>query len=214
MDFPSGCFLWRGIFQQIRYFSVPGAFFFCRSCAGSCRVFPPSSRFFIRNLLRFADATCRVFSSHTGIWGFWSFFSVCFVQAPAVFFLRHPDFYPESFAFYGCCLLFFYQPFRYFSVPGAFFSAGLVQAPAVFFLRHPDFSSGIFCILRMPPAMFFPAIPALFPFFCLSRLWKISCFPASVWIFRTNQTRAHSHARNKIWSSLRTFLFLLPQDMP
>ena len=99
-------------------------------------------------------------------------------------------------------------------LPECLFSAGFVQAPAVFFLRHPDFSSGIFCILRMPPAMFFPAIPALFPFFCLSRLWKISCFPASVWIFRTNQTRAHSHARNKIWSSLRTFLFLLPQDMP
>ena len=58
--------------------------------------------------------------------GFRIIFFVSLVQALAVFFLRHPDFSPESFAFYGCCLLFFYQPFRYFSVPGAFFSVGLV----------------------------------------------------------------------------------------
>ncbi len=66
MDFPSGCFLWRGILQQFRYLGASGVSFFCRFCAGSCRVFSPSSRFFIRNLLHFADAACRVFSSHTG----------------------------------------------------------------------------------------------------------------------------------------------------
>ena len=224
--------------------------FFCLFCAGSCRLFSPSSRFSseIFHILRMLPA--MFFSAIPIFWGFRSVFSACFVQAPAVFFPRHPDFYPESFAFYGCCLLFFYQPFRYFSVSEAFFSAGLVQAPAVFFpvipifIRHllrfadaarrvfsshigifgfPErffcrscagarrvfspssrFLSGIFCVLRMPfavfyqpfrhfrvseaffsvglvqvPAMFFPAIPALFPFFLSFPLMEnllLSCF--------------------------------------
>ena len=99
--------------------------------------------------------------------GFRIIFSACFVQAPAVFFLRHPDFSPESFAFYGCCLPCFFQPYRYF-----------------------------------------------FPFFCLSRLWKTSCFPVFVRTFCMEPTRAHSHARNDILSTLSGFPFLLPQDMP
>ena len=40
--------------------------------------------------------------------GFRIIFFVSLVQALAVFFLRHPDFSPESFAFYGCCLPCFY----------------------------------------------------------------------------------------------------------
>ena len=101
-----------------------------------------------------------------------------------------------------------------FSVPGAFFSAGLVQAPAVFFLRHPDFHLKSFTFYGCCLPCFFQPYRHFFPFFCLSRLWKISCFPASVRTFCTDQTRSHSHARNNILSTLSGFLFLLPQDMP
>ena len=72
------------------------------------------------------------------------------------------------------------QPFWYFSVSEAFFSAGLVQAPAVFFLRHPDFSSGIFCVLRMPLAVFYqPSGIFRFPehFFCLFCAGACRVFP-------------------------------------
>ncbi len=117
MGFPSGCFLRRGISQQFRHFGAPGAFF-CLFCAGARRVFSPSSRFFIRNLLRFADATCR------------------FLSAIPVFFGSRSIFFCRSCA--GACRV-FSPSFR--------------------------FSSEIFHILRMLPAVFFPAIPALFPLF-------------------------------------------------
>ena len=108
-----------GIFRFPEHFFLP---VLCRRPPCFFSVIP----IFLRNLLRFMDAVCRVFISHSGIFWFPKHFFVSLVQALAVFFLRHPDFSPESFAFYGCCLLFFYQPFRYFSVPGAFFSVGLV----------------------------------------------------------------------------------------
>ena len=78
------------------------------------------------------------------------------------------------------------QPFWYFSVSEAFFSVGLVQALAVFFPRHPDFSSGIFCVLRMPLAVFFPAIPVFgvsgaFFLFVLCR--RLPCFSPVIPIF-------------------------------
>ena len=64
----------------------------------------------------------RNFSTIPVFLGSWSVFSACFVQVPAVFLPRHSDFfYPESFAFYGCCLPCFFQPYRYFGVSGAFF---------------------------------------------------------------------------------------------
>ena len=59
------------------------------------------------------------------------------------------------------------------------FSVGLVQAPAVFFLRHPDFLSGIFCIWRMPLAVFFPAISAFFS----SRSIFSACFVQAPAVF-------------------------------
>ncbi len=93
---------------------------------------PRHSDFFIRNLLRFTDAVCRVFSSHTGILGF-----------------------PERFF----CL----------------FCAGSCRV----FSPSSRFSSEIFHILRMLPAMFFPAIPALFPIFLPFPLMEnllLSCF--------------------------------------
>ena len=154
------------------------------------------------------------FLNNSGILGLPERFFACFVQAPAVFFPRHPDFSSGIFCVLRMPLAVFYQPFRYFSVPGAFFSAGLVQAPAVFFPRHSDFhlKSFTFCGCCLP--CFFQPYRHFFPFFCLSCLWKISCFPASVWIFRTNQTRAHSHARNNILSTLSGFPFLFPQNMP
>ena len=250
MDFPSGCFLWRGILQQIRYFfgsrsifflsvlcrllpcfspssrflsgifcvlrmplavfyqpfryfSVSEAFFsaglvqapavffpvipifirhllrfadaarrvfsshigilgfperfFCRSCAGARRVFSPSSRFFIRNLLHFTDAAYRVFSSHSGILGF-----------PELFFC-----------------LFCAGARRVFSPSSRFFSGifcVLRMLPAVFLLAIPVFfgSRSIFSAgLVLPPAMFFPAIPALFPLFLPFPLMEnllLSCF--------------------------------------
>ena len=281
--------------------------FFCLFCAGSCRLFSPSSRFsseifhILRMLLAVFLLVILVF------FGSRSIFSACFVQAPAVFFPRHPDFHLKSFTFCGCCLPCFFQPYRYFGVSGAFFLPVLCRllpcfspvipifirnllrftdAACCFFISHSGifrflkhfflpvlcrrlpcfflssrFSSGIFCVLRMLPVVFFPAIsvflgfrsvfsaglvqaPAVFfprhpdfhlksftfygcclpcffqpyrhffPFFCLSRLWKTSCFPVFVRTFCMEPTRAHSHARNNILSSLSGFLFLLPQDMP
>ena len=84
------------------------------------------------------------------------------------------------------------QPFWYFSVSEAFFSVGLVQALAVFFPRHPDFSSGIFCVLRMPLAVFFPAIPVFgvsgaFFLFVLCR--RLPCFSSVIPIFLRNLLR-------------------------
>ena len=68
-------------------------------------------------------------------------------------------------------------------------------------------------LCRLLPCFFQP-YRHFSPFFCLSRLWKISCFPAFVRTFCMEPTRAHSHARNNILSTLSGFLFLLPQDMP
>ena len=167
MDFPSVCFLRRGISQQFRYFWVPGAFFSAGLVQAPAVFFPRysdlSSGIFcvLRMLLTVFLLVVPVF------WGSRSVFSAGLVQAPAVFFLRHPDFHLKSFTFYGCCLPCFFQPYRHF-----------------------------------------------FPFFCLSRLWKTSCFPVFVRTFCMEPTRAHSHARNSILSSLSGFLFLLPQDMP
>jgi hypothetical protein len=73
--------------------------------------------------------------------GFRSVFSTGLVQAFAVFFPRHPDFYPESFVFCGCCLPFFFQPYRYFGVSGAFFLPVLCRL-------LPCFSSVIPIFLR------------------------------------------------------------------
>ena len=167
MDFPSGCFLWRGILQQFRYLGASGVSFFCRFCAGSCRVFSPSSRFSseIFHILRMLPAVfllaIPVFFGSRSIFFCRSCVGVCRISFPS------SRFFPESFAFCGCRLPCFFQPYRHF-----------------------------------------------FPFFCLSRLWKTSCFPVFVRTFCMEPTRAHSHARNNILSSLSGFLFLLPQNMP
>ena len=242
MDFPSGCFLWREILQQFRYLGASGVSFFCRSCAGSCRVFSPSSRFSseIFHILRMLPAV--FFPAISAFFSSRSIFSACFVQAPAVFFPRNLDFssgifhilrmlpavffishsgifrFLKHFFLSVLCRLLpcfssvipiFIRNLSHFAdaacrflsaIPvflGAsktFFSASLVQAPAVFFLRHPDFSSGIFCILRMPLAVFFPAIPALFPLFLPFPLMEnllLSCFCTDF----LHGTDAHAFAR-------------------
>ena len=103
MDFPSGCFLWRGIFQQIRYFSVPGAFFFCRSCAGSCRVFPPSSRFLsgifcvLRMLLAVFLSAIPVFFGSRSIFYCRSCAGSCRVFSPSSrFFIRNLLYFADA----------------------------------------------------------------------------------------------------------------------
>ena len=146
MDFPSVCFLRRGISQQFRYFWVPGAFFLpvlyrCPPC------FFPVIPIFLSGIFCVLRMLFAVFFPAIPVfWGFRSVFSACFVQAPAVFFPRHPDFHLKSFTFCGCCLPCFFQPYRYF-----------------------------------------------FPFFCLSRLWKTSCFP--VFVRTLHGTDAHAFAR-------------------
>ena len=236
----------------IPVFSVPGAFFSACFVQVPAVFLPRHSDFFIRNLLRFTDAVCRVFSSHTGILGFPERFFCLFCAGSCRVFPPSSRFLSGIFCVLRMLLAVFYQPFRYFSVSEAFFSAGLVQAPAVFFpvipifIRHllrfadaarrvfsshigifgfPErffcrscagarrvfspssrFLSGIFCVLRMPlavfyqpfrhfrvseaffsvglvqvPAVFFPAIPALFPLFLPFPLMEnllLSCFRA------------------------------------
>ncbi len=128
MDFPSVCFLRRGISQQFRYFWVPGAFFSAGLVQAPAVFFPRysdlSSGIFcvLRMLLTVFLLVVPVF------WGSRSVFSAGLVQAPAVFFLRHPDFSSESFAFCGCRLPCFFQPYRHFFPFSAFPAYG--KSPA------------------------------------------------------------------------------------
>ena len=107
-----------------------------------------------------------------------------------------------------------FQQFRYFLVPGAFFLPVLYRCPPCFFPVIPIFLSGIFCVLWMPLAVFYQPFRYFFPFSAFPAYGKPPAFLFLYGLSAWNRTRAHSHARNKIWSSLRTFLFLLPQDMP
>ena len=151
------------------------------------------------------------FISHSGIFRFPEhFFLPVLCRRPPCFFPVTPIFYPESFAFYGCCLPCFFQPYRYFWVSGAFFLPVLCRllpcfspvipifirnllrftdAACCFFISHSGifrflkhfflpvlcrrlpcfflssrFSSGIFCVLRMLPVVFFPAISVFLGF--------------------------------------------------
>lgn len=109
--------------------------------------------------------SCRQF----GCFSFLSGRDFCFVRLCFLFLRIFFSFCWDNFCafsgkfvrnFYSICR-FFYQPFRYFSVPGAFFLPILCRHLPCF-PRNFDFSSGIFYILRMSPVVFLSAISAFF----------------------------------------------------
>ena len=96
----------------------------------------------------------------------------------------------------------FYASPEFFQKKNPLFSAWISLADDPFFL----FSGSIF---RFFP--FHPIKNSILPEYFSSHPAGIFTVPD---LFRTNQTRAHLHARNNILSTPPSFLFLIPQNLP